>query len=109
MKIIVSHVYSNDNKGDAAFLSVLLSDIRRAFVDPEITILTMDAIKKDETFDGVPMRNSFMYYASNRYENPLVKAIYAFFLAGSTFAWALVYRHTKKSIPLPRYLENIVA
>lgn len=109
MKIVVSHVYSNDNKGDAALLSVLLSDIRRAFDDPQITILTMDAIKKDETFDGVPMKNSFMYYASSRYQNPLLKIIYDFFLAISTLAWAGIYRYTKKSIPLPNYLQDIAS
>src|ERR1700722_10008193 len=107
MKIIVSHVYSNDNKGDAALLSVLLADIRRAFVGAQVTILTMDNVKKGETFEGVPMKNGFMYYASTRYKNSLAKIGYGIFLATSTLAWAAVYRITKKNIPIPKNLREI--
>ncbi len=31
MKILVSHVFSFDNKGDAALLSVLIDDLKQAF------------------------------------------------------------------------------
>lgn len=109
MRIIISHVYSSDNKGDAALLSVLISDIRRAFYDPQITILTIDKIKEDETFDGVPVKHAFMYYARDRYRNPLLRSSYAAFVAGSTLLWAYVYRHTGKNIPLPEHLRKIVA
>ena len=108
MKIIVSHAYSKENKGDAALLSVLLSDIRRAFKDPHVTVLTLDNVKKNEIFEGVPVKNTFMYYARAHYKNPLLQATYATFVATSTLAWACLYRCTGKNLPLPKYLQEIV-
>jgi colanic acid/amylovoran biosynthesis protein len=108
MKIIVSHVYSDDNKGDAALLSVLLSDIRRVFSEPQITILTLDKIAENETFDGAPVKNGFMHYASDRYKNHPMRTLYAFFVAAGTLLWALVYKATGENLPLPHYLQDIV-
>jgi colanic acid/amylovoran biosynthesis protein len=107
MNIIISHVYSNDNKGDAALLSVLISDIRRAFDNPHITVLTMDKIKKDEIFEKVDVKNGFMYYVSDYYTNPFYKMMHAIFVTMATFMWAYVYRYFGQSIPLPQYLEDV--
>jgi colanic acid/amylovoran biosynthesis protein len=107
MKIIVSHVYSKENKGDAALLSVLLKDLKRAFHNPDITILTLDKAEKDETFEGVPFENSFMYYARDRYKNPLVQPFYAAFVAISTLSWAYLYGKTGKDLPLPKHLRAV--
>jgi len=109
MNIIVSHVYSKENKGDAALLSVLLSDIRQAFGDPHITILTLDKAEKNEVFEGIPVKNGFMYYARDRYQNLLLRPIYGIFVVTSTLLWACIYRYTKKSIPLPRHLQDIAS
>jgi colanic acid/amylovoran biosynthesis protein len=107
MKILISHVYSNENKGDAALLSVLLSDVRRAFDSPEITVLTLDKIAWGETFEGAPVKNSFMHYVRDRYRNYPIRLAYGFFLATSTLLWAWVYRMTGKELPLPGYLREI--
>ena len=85
MRIVISHVYANGNNGDAALLSVLLSDIHRAFGNPELSILTMDKIHEGEVFEGVPVYNAFIYEAINHYNNPFLKIFYSFFVIASTF------------------------
>jgi colanic acid/amylovoran biosynthesis protein len=107
MKILVTHVYSKKNNGDAVLLSILLTDARRAFGDPHITILTLDKTEEGETFEGVPVKNSFMYYARDRYQNPLSRTMYATFVAISTLWWAFFYRITGKKFPLPKDLYRI--
>lgn len=108
MKILISHAYSNGNKGDAALLSVLVSDIRRGFGDPEMSILSLDKIRPNEMFEGVPVQNSFMYYARDRYKNKLLQILYAFYVGIYTLLWAAVYRLTKLSLPLSKNLKDIV-
>jgi colanic acid/amylovoran biosynthesis protein len=108
MKILISHVYSNGNKGDAALLSVLVSDIRRGFDGAQMTILSLDEITSNEKFEGVSVKNSFMYYARDTYENKFIKVLYAFYVGTATLLWAAFYRLTKLSLPLPRDLKNLV-
>ncbi len=107
MRIIVSHVYSNHNKGDAALLSVLLGDIKRVFDNPQITILTMDSAKENDVFEGVKVKSSFMHYASDRSKNLILRTTSAFFIASSTLLWAVVYRVSKRDLPLPKHLREI--
>jgi colanic acid/amylovoran biosynthesis protein len=92
MKIVISHVYSNHNKGDAALLSVLISDIKKAFSNPEITILSLDKIQEGEKFDGEKVLNSFMYFARDWGNGTVSKAFFALVVLLYTFAWAVLYR-----------------
>ncbi len=107
MNIIVSHSYSKENKGDAALLSVLLSDIKRGFENPHITVLTLEKTIPGETFEGVSIRPSFMYYARDYFEHKYLKILYAPLITVSTIVWACVYRITKWSIPLPRHIREV--
>ncbi|HTH93046.1 MAG TPA: polysaccharide pyruvyl transferase family protein [Candidatus Paceibacterota bacterium] len=108
MKILISHVYSNDNKGDAALLSVLISDIKRGFDNPDMTILTLDTLAPGETFDGVTMKHAFMYYAREQYKNRVLQAIYAAYITTLTFITAFSYRWFKVNIPLPKSIQEVV-
>jgi colanic acid/amylovoran biosynthesis protein len=105
--IIISHVYSSDNKGDAALTSVLIGDLTRKFPKAAITILTLEPSAKNGHFEGVPQKPSFMYYALNRFSNPLVKLLYTSYMMGITLGWALARRYLGKNLPLPAYLRNI--
>ena len=110
MKIVISHVYSNNNAGDAALLSVLLRDLRETFNNPEIVILTMDKVSDGETFDDTPLENGFMYHAVNRYYNhAALRMFYSLSLIVSTLCSAVIYRLTGKHIPLPSHLRIIAA
>ena len=105
--IIISHVYSSDNKGDAALTSVLISDLRRKFPEAALTILRLEAVKPLEYFEGVPERLSFMYHALNKYQNPLAKLAYTAYMVGATLSWAGVRRVTGWRLHLPRHLRRI--
>jgi colanic acid/amylovoran biosynthesis protein len=107
MKILISHVYSNENKGDAALLAVLITELRRMFIDPEITILTMDGVANDEHFEGVPMKNGFMYHAANQYHRRGLKYLYSGLMLITTLSYAAIFRATRKKMPLPRHLKEV--
>lgn len=105
--IIISHVYSSDNKGDAALVSVLIDDLKRKFKGANITILRLESVKKNARFEGVSEKPSFMHYVANKYHNPLVKLGYAFYMMGSTLLWATWYRRTGRQLYLPAHLQEI--
>jgi colanic acid/amylovoran biosynthesis protein len=106
-RIIISHVYSSDNKGDAALTSVLIQDIKRKFPRARIIILQLESIQKNGTFEGIPEKPSFMYYVANRYSNPLAKLWYALYMMSATLLWAACYRLTKRHLYLPRHLRAV--
>lgn len=105
--IVISHVYSSDNKGDAALTSVLIQELRRVFPGVEITILRLELNTSDGYFEGVPEKPSFMYYALNKYQNPLFKLIYTLAMVSMTLLWALCYRLTGCSLYLPTELRYV--
>jgi len=106
--ILVTHVYSEENKGDAALLSVLLSDIRHKFNKPSITILTLDNIDDtNASFDETLVQNSFMYYAMNKFKSrPLVLA-YSMYVISTTICWAAVRRLTGQGFHINKQLHEV--
>jgi colanic acid/amylovoran biosynthesis protein len=104
--IIISHVYSRENKGDAALTSVLIQDLRRKFKGANLTILQLESIKHNGRFEGVAEKPSFMYYVANRYRNPLLKLTYALYMMSATLFWAAVRRYLGWNIYLPPHLRE---
>jgi colanic acid/amylovoran biosynthesis protein len=107
-KIIISHVYSADNKGDAALLGVLITEIKNQFPGSKVTILTMDALSKDEEFDGVKMRHSFMYYVNKWSVHKLLWLAYGTFMMFYTLfaAWLL---NRKINLPSPKDWQEVIS
>jgi len=105
--IIISHVYSSDNKGDAALTSVLIRDIKRTFPGASLTILTLDAVTGKSKFEGVPEKPSFMYCALSKYRNPVVKLGYTLYMTGATLAWAVGQRIGGLQLYLPAHLRAV--
>jgi len=105
--IVISHVYSSDNKGDAALTSVLIQDLRQRFRGANLAILKLEAAAKDAHFEGVPEKDSFMYYALNKYRNPLVKLLYTTYMIAATLSWAGWRRLTGLHLYLPAHLREV--
>jgi colanic acid/amylovoran biosynthesis protein len=106
--IVISHVYSSDNKGDAALTSVLIDDLKRQFSGANITILRLEPVKERSYFEGVPEKPSFMCYALNRYKNPLDKLAYAIYMMSATLAYAALLRTIGRRLYLPLHLREVV-
>jgi colanic acid/amylovoran biosynthesis protein len=107
--ILVTHVYSEDNKGDAALLSVLLSDLRSKLTKPNITILTLDALnEKNRIFDSTTVKNSFMFYAMNKLKSRPLILLNSMYMMGVTVLWALIYGITGMDFPLHKGLRSVV-
>ncbi len=107
MKIVISHVYSEKNKGDAALLSVLLSHARKEFIGARITVLCFDAIS-DETLGDARMGYGFMHIAHGTFRDPLLKLIFSGWLISYLTLWAIVRRIFKIRLWLPRKIRETV-
>jgi colanic acid/amylovoran biosynthesis protein len=105
--IIISHVYSSDNKGDAALTSVLIDDLKRTFPCAAITILKLEAVERHGKFESVPEKPGFMYYVANRYHNPLFKLSYALYMVSATLLWAAWLRASGYRLYLPAHLRDV--
>src|ERR1019366_4145540 len=100
MKILISHVYSCNNNGDAAILSAQISALKRSFKNPDISVLSVDNIKPGYKFDGVPVCNALMYWAIAGKDSQLKKLFRAFAMMFCTLLWVFVFRRTKIKLPL---------
>lgn len=106
-RILITHVYSEDNKGDAALLSVLLSDVRRAYPEATLTILTLDSVPARHTFEGVSVKKSFMFYSLNKFRSRPMMLLNSLVIMGSTTLWAFANRAFGLRLPLPRTLREV--
>jgi colanic acid/amylovoran biosynthesis protein len=106
--IIISHVYSSDNKGDAALTSVLIHDLKRKFPKATITILRLESVQKNGFFEGVPEKPSFMYYGLNTYRNPAGKLLYVLYMMSATLVAATWLRATGRYLYLPAHLRELL-
>jgi len=102
MNILISHVYSSYNNGDAAILSAQISELKRVFKHPHLDILTVDTVATGYTFDGVSVCNSLMYGAVSPRNSRLRKLLFSGGMMVYTTLWAVTFRTIHRALPLPR-------
>lgn len=88
--IVISHVYSNHNTGDAAILSVLISDVKKAYPESNISILTFDKVHRSEMFENIPIHQSFMGHALTDLSFRPLKFFYALYIMLGTLIAAFL-------------------
>lgn len=102
MRIVVTHVYSRNNKGDSAILSCQLRELRRVFPGATLEVLTLERVDEGESFEGLPLQRSLMATVvgggAPRPLRPLLGAL----MASSTLARAALRRSLGVTLPLPR-------
>jgi colanic acid/amylovoran biosynthesis protein len=108
VNIIISHVYSADNKGDAALLGLLIQEVRNEFPEAQITILTLDKIKDTETFDGVPVRHSFMYFSNIFSQSKAKRLLYATSMIPLTLGSAFLRGTLHIKLPLNKNWDSLI-
>lgn len=106
-EILITHVYSSDNKGDAALTSVLLSDLKRVFPHAHQRILKLDHVHGSGKFEAVSEYPSFMHYALNKNKQPIAKLAYVLYMVPATLVWALVARWFGVRLWLPKELREV--
>lgn len=106
-RIIISHVYSSDNKGDAALTSILIKDLKKQFPKAVITISKLEAPQGQGIFEGVREYPAFMHYALNKPGGPLAKLIYTLYMIPATLAWAAWFKATGRHLYLAPELRRI--
>ena len=109
MKILLTHAYAKENKGDAAIVSVLLQQLHHAFPDSDITISIFDDETKYKRFYRHKVISNSMYLSVCRFQNLMLKLVYTFYIETSLLLWALLYRFLGHSITfvLPKSTRHI--
>ncbi len=108
MKILITHVYANDNKGDAAILNVLVQELRKVFPQAFINIATLDNITEASEFEESKYVNSFMHYFMFSEKSRAIKGLYAFYCMLATILWCVIYTHLHRRADflLPRNIKE---
>ncbi len=107
-RILISHVYSSNNNGDAAILSAQIAELRRVFPGSEINISTIDRVPDNYTFDDVPVAEALMYGAVSPGRSKMKKLVFAIVMMSYTTIWALVRRTLRIRLPLPKTWQRPV-
>lgn len=109
MRVLITHAYSTENKGDAALLDVLIQDIHRQYgADCMVDILTIDKVSPGTRFADTPLHQAFMYYALNSPKTRVGKLLYASTMMSYTLIWASCVRHLGIRLPLPRTWSDVM-
>jgi colanic acid/amylovoran biosynthesis protein len=90
MNILLTHAYDRDNKGDAAILSVLISQVREVYKEANLKISTMDDLTKYAEFEGVPYVRSFIYLIRFTFQSKILKAIQTIYIILATTLYAVL-------------------
>jgi colanic acid/amylovoran biosynthesis protein len=106
--ILITHVYSADNKGDAALLSVLISELKSVFPNSALRIHTLDDIDPGELYDGVPVSNSLMHCVLSGHRNRLAKLFDALVMVTWTRVWASLFALSGITLPLPARWRRVI-
>ena len=95
MRILITHAYSRENKGDAAILSVLLKELNIIFPNATIVVSAYDKLDKSSLFEGYRIIPNSMYVSIHRHDNIIFKLLHTFYIEFSLVVWSLIYKLTK--------------
>ncbi|MGL5810689.1 MAG: polysaccharide pyruvyl transferase family protein [Nocardioides sp.] len=107
-RILISHVYSMDNKGDAALLDVLIQQLRTRFPRARLRIHTLDEVPAGSDFNGVPQVRSLMHYALRGTRHRAYKLARSLALIAVTRLDAWSRRRLRLRVPMNRAWRAVV-
>ena len=100
-RILISHVYSSNNNGDAAILSAQIAELGRVFPGANIRISTIDQVPADYSFDGAAATQALMYGAVAPGRSKAAKLFFTAAMVPYTMLWAAARRALHADLPLP--------
>lgn len=110
MKILITHAYSKDNKGDAAILSVLLTQLKNIYKNAKIIIsIDDDAKNYNYEFEGTQVITSPEYLAFYKRTN-ITRYPKLIFFEICIYIWCIIYRLFNKSFEflIPKSIRESV-
>lgn len=99
--ILITHFFSTNNKGDAALLSVLVSDLKHTYPKASLSIQTLDSISKECIFDGVPMINSLAYHSFRGSGTKTLNPFHALYVSLLAIVWVFAKQTLHVNLPVP--------
>ncbi len=93
MKILITNFFYLKNNGDAAILSVLLSQLKIIFNGPPAVIVITDSVEDNKDFENTPLVESFFYLAVYTTKNQIARILKTLYIIFSTTLWAIIYKY----------------
>lgn len=100
MKILITHFYSENNKGDLAILSSMITQIKKTAPLAQISVLTCDKKRLYSTEKTTKLFGSIFYYCIYKNNNPILRMFNSVYYPSVILIWVLVIRYLSISIPL---------
>ena len=96
MKIVVTNVYSYENKGDAAIVMAMVHEVHRVFPDAELYLQTVDAKNDKDKYDA-PVDSSLLWILLSSLRNePLPKQLFEIGTrTAGLMLYLFIYRFTR--------------
>jgi colanic acid/amylovoran biosynthesis protein len=109
MKILITNVYSQDNKGDAAILAVMVEQIQKHFKGGKVYASVFEGIHRTKWSEDAKRIESFLYLIS-QVKNPLIQLTYGIYLMATTILWSLIFRlsNKKTNFMLPKRAQRVI-
>lgn len=110
MQILITHVYSRHNFGDAAILNVLIKQTKKAFPGSKIIISTLEDVRAYPNFEGMRTVTSFFYECIYRSSNFIKRIINTMSVLGSVFIWLMLKKiaDTKLDLILSKEVRRLI-
>lgn len=93
MNILITHFFSNKNKGDAAINTVLISQLAKVYPKADIVISSSDSFTQDERFDDKQFVGSILHEALYVSANPVVRIILTIYTLIVSLIWVIAKRY----------------
>lgn len=100
MKILLTNCYSHQNKGDAAIVSVMISEIKKTVPYADLSISTMEDVDEHKFFEKIPLVTSFFYECIYRYTNPIYRLFMTFYIVIASLFWAFFIKYFNLDISI---------
>lgn len=109
MKVLITHFYTRENRGDAAILESLIQELQRVLKKPQIAISTMEKPGQYSKFERTPTETSFIYWIRQK-DGFIIQVLRTVYLYLATFGWAIYYRLLKKALNslFPKSLNSLL-
>lgn len=91
MKILIPYVYTRENNGDAAILSVLITTLKRLFPKADYKISSMERIQEQPEFEGVPNSPAFLAVLT-REQNRIVRLLFTIYALVASYTYVFFYK-----------------
>jgi len=91
-RVLITHGYSLEQKGDSALLTVTIREVRRAFPGARVTAQIMERTRRGQRYAGAGVMSSPIYLIVGTGRGRIIKFAKLFYVLTISLLWAVLAR-----------------